>query len=241
MHSLGQNEIHLWYQDLESPHLQSLTKAQIGLLNSEETKRFEAFKVPWKQKEYWATRVLTRTVLSQYLSTSFESLKFIENSFGRPELFSTLENAPLQFNISHCEGLLVCAVTLEGKLGVDVEDIKQIESLTGIAQRHFSAKEFADLLKQSQEKQHKRFFEYWTLKEAYIKAKGKGLAIPLDNFSFELSQPGSIIFSADPTIECDPADWQFRLHRPTERHQMALAFRQIGATHFKIVEHWNLL
>jgi len=238
---LKKNEIHLWYQDLEAPFLQSLEGAYLSLLNSEERKKFASFEVSCKKKEYWASRILIRSVLSRYLPVTFGSLKFEENSFGRPEISLPNLNPPLNFNISHCNGLLVCAVALDCELGIDVEDTKEFEDVTGIAKRYFSPAEVSDLRKCDVGNKTKRFYEYWTLKEAYIKARGKGLTIPLRDFTFELTSWGTINFSTNPSLDDNPTGWQFSLHKPMENHQMALAVRQIGNSDFEIIEHWNLL
>ena len=114
-------------------------------------------------------------------------------------------------------------VTKDRELGVDVEDIQRPGETVAIADRFFSPLETAELLRQPMHKQRDRFFDYWTLKEAYIKARGMGLAIPLDHFSYHLENPQAIRISFAPQLPDNPARWQFSLRTLAGRHRIATA------------------
>jgi 4'-phosphopantetheinyl transferase len=95
-----------------------------------------------------------------------------------------------------------------------------------IADRYFSPHEVRALRALPPDRQRERFFEYWTLKESYIKARGMGLAIPLHQFSFHLDRGTPVTISFDRELEDDPRAWQFDRYRPSERHLMASAIRR---------------
>ena len=110
---------------------------------------------------------------------------------GRPEILDAPPGTPdLRFNISHTDGLIACAVTIGREVGVDVEHIGR--HLThDVAGRFFAADEVTDLRGLPFEDQQRVFFDYWTLKEAYIKARGFGLALPLGEFRLQAEPAGS--------------------------------------------------
>src|SRR5439155_12126764 len=89
-------------------------------------------------------------------------------------------------------GLIVCACTGSGVVGVDTEHLERDRAPLDIADRYFSAAEASELQASPPEQRAERFFYYWTLKESYIKAIGTGLSTPLDRFSFNLARPGAI-------------------------------------------------
>ncbi len=110
----------------------------------------------------------------------------------------------LRFNISHTDGLIACAVTIGREVGVDVEHVGR--RLThDVAGRFFAPREVADLRALPDDEQQRVFFDYWTLKEAYIKARGFGLALPLGDFAFKLNPPDAPAITFEPALEDDPA------------------------------------
>ncbi len=115
------------------------------------------------------------------------------------------------------------------EIGVDVEDTERKSETVGVADRFFSPREVAALHALPEAAQRGRFFDYWTLKEAYIKARGMGLAIPLDQFSFLLDGAPPIRIAFDPRLGDDAATWQFERFTLTARHRTAVAIRRTGA------------
>lgn len=118
--------------------------------------------------------------------------------------------------------------------GVDVEDRAAGRFAGALADRFFSPLEARALRELPPALRRERFFEYWTLKEAYVKARGEGLAIPLDQFAFHLDEGPRIRVSFAPGFEDEPSRWQFALLRPTDRHLLALGVRLSAGTPVKI-------
>jgi 4'-phosphopantetheinyl transferase len=232
------HEVHLWYvwpDDVTDP---TLLTAYRALLSEDEVARNQRFVFPKGRHEHLVTRALVRTTLSTYRpAVDPRAWQFVANPYGRPEIAGPTGPPALRFNVSHTDGLIVCLLAADREIGVDVEDTTR-ENIGGveIADRFFSPTEVAALGALPEAARHGRFFDYWTLKESYIKARGLGLHLPLDQFSFHLGpdrpeadppegQP-SIRISFGPGIDDDPTTWQFSLQRLTERHRLAIAIRR---------------
>ena len=198
------------------------------LMSADEHERMGRFVFERDRKAFLLTRALVRTTLSRYAPVAPADWTFIANAHGRPELLDRPPGVPdLRFNISHTDGLIACAVTIGREIGVDVENIGR-HMQHDVAGRHFAPKEVSDLRQLPDDEQRKVFFDYWTLKESYIKARGFGLALPLGDFAFTLNPPNPPQITFEPALEDDPATWQFLQDWPTPQHRLALAVRRNG-------------
>jgi 4'-phosphopantetheinyl transferase len=199
------------------------------LLTPDEAERASRFLRDSDRANFVIARAMARTMLSSYVEMPPESWRLRIEARGRPEVDNLPPGAPdVRFNISHTEGLVACAATVGREVGVDVEQIER--RLThDVADRFFSPQEVADLRALPADEQPIVFFDYWTLKESYIKARGLGLALPLDQFTFHRSSDGAPTISFSPELHDDPASWQFALFWPTRVHRMAVAVRRYGA------------
>ncbi|WP_437661519.1 4'-phosphopantetheinyl transferase family protein [Sorangium sp. So ce1182] len=226
MLELAPGVAHLWYVFSDPVRDEALLAAYHRLMAPDEATQQARFLFANNRHEYLLTRALVRTVLSKYAPVAPEAWTFVRNEFGRPSIAGPAGVPPLRFNLSNTHGLIACLVALDRDVGVDVEDTERSSSAMDIADRFFSPSEVRALRAQPSERQRARFFEYWTLKESYIKARGMGLAIPLDHFSFDLDGGPEIGISFDPRLDDDRSAWQFALYRPSGRHTMAAAVRK---------------
>jgi 4'-phosphopantetheinyl transferase len=222
---LGPLDVHLWYAQPGRLADPALLSQYARLLCPEEQQRHVRYRNERVRHEFLVTRALVRTVLSRYTGVDPARWRFTTNAYGKPDAASPALAEPLRFNLSHTRGLIVCAVTRLEEIGVDVENIERQTTGPDLARRYFSAREVADLLKLPPQRQQQVFFDYWTLKEAYIKARGKGLAIPLDQFSFDLARGDSVQISFSPQLGDDPSTWRFAQFSPTSEHRVAVAVR----------------
>jgi 4'-phosphopantetheinyl transferase len=199
------------------------------LLSQVEHERMARLVFDRDRRAFLITRALVRTMLSRYCAVPPADWRFIENVHGRPEILDRPAGTPdLRFNISHTDGLIACAVTIGREVGVDVEHIGR--HLThDVAGRFFAPDEVTDLRQLPVEDQERAFFDYWTLKESYIKARGFGLALPLGDFAFKLNPPGPPAITFEPSLDDDPSTWQFVQDWPTPQHRLGLAIRREGA------------
>ncbi|WP_437739479.1 4'-phosphopantetheinyl transferase superfamily protein [Sorangium sp. So ce1504] len=228
MLTIGPGAAHLWYVFCDSARDEALLEAYHRLMAPDEAAQQARFLFAENRHEYLLTRALVRTVLSKYANVAPEAWSFVRNEFGRPQIAGPPGVPPIRFNLSNTRGLIACLVALDRDVGVDVEDTERASGAVDIADRFFSPGEVRALRALPPERQRARFFEYWTLKESYIKARGMGLAIPLDQFSFHLDDGPAIGISFDPRLGDDRSAWQFALYQPSARHTMAAAIRSGG-------------
>ena len=226
-HATGRNDIDIWlthYGDIvDDQHLDSLRL----LLTADEASQERRFYFADDRKRYLVTRAMVRTVLSRYAPIEPERWTFSMNDYGRPRISEEIASSQplardLSFNISHTRGLIALAITRGRELGVDVENIAARHVSLDVARAYFSPSEVEDLFRASPDLQQDRFFEYWTFKESYIKARGMGLSLPLDRFSFQFPHHDAVCISIDPDLEDDAERWSFWQYRPTPDYLLAI-------------------
>jgi 4'-phosphopantetheinyl transferase len=195
--SLAKHHVHVWRMWLRPTD--SLIGEMYSLLSVEEKQRSDRFKIREDRTRYIAAHYHTRKILSKYLALSPEKIKFAYSQFGKPVLAGE-KNAPgLRFNLSHSVDIALLAVTNGFNLGIDLELVKQEKATEDIARRFFSIGEVESLLDQPKKDRQEAFFRCWTRKEAYIKARGEGMSIPLGEFevSFLPGDPPRILWVKD--------------------------------------------
>lgn len=231
---LPRDEVHLYYALEDQIREPAVLAAYDALLTPEERARKQRYYFEKNRHEFLITRALVRSVLSRYAPVRPADWTFSANAHGCPAV-ATPAGTGLRFNLSNTRGLVCCLVARDRDIGVDVEDTERDGETVAIADRFFSPSEVDELRAQPEERRRARFFDYWTLKEAYIKARGMGLAIPLDHFSFLLAEGQPIGIAFDPRLEDDPAVWQFAQLRPTASHLISLALRRGGEADLRII------
>lgn len=193
------------------------------LLTEEERGKEFRFHFPDDQRRYLVTRAMVRTVLSRYLAIDPANWRFANNQYGRPAIANLSEaECGLRFNISHTRGLIALGVTQRRELGVDVENIRVRDVPLEIADRFFAQAEVEELKTVPKAGQQDRFFEYWTFKESYIKARGMGLSLPLGEFSFHYPHERAVRIAIEPQLGDDAARWGFWQYRPTPEYLLAV-------------------
>ncbi len=196
-----------------------------GLLDDAERARAQRFHFARDQQAYVAAHALGRVLLSSALGGAPQRWRFAVGDHGKPEVEAAagggVGSRP-RLNLSHTRGLAAAALTLDHDVGIDVEWLDRAPASMDVARRFFAPSECAQLVDLPPERLNPTFLSFWTLKEAYVKAIGKGLAQPLDSFAFTL-EPVSIRFDA--VLADDPARWLFRRFQPTPGHVAALALR----------------
>jgi 4'-phosphopantetheinyl transferase len=221
---MPEDEAHVWYVLLDDLRGTDYDRYASGLTEDERARHgryvFEA-----NRREYLATRALARATLSRYANVGTAEWVFRVDPYGKP----WIDHPPalLAFNLSNTPGLVACVVASPSEVGVDVEDTLRSGETVEIADRFFSRAEAEALRSLPSEKRRERFFVYWTLKEAYIKARGLGLSLPLDQFTFHVSGPAPRI-EFHPGLNDDPAAWEFETVEPTPRHRLSVARRRRG-------------
>jgi len=185
--TLDLGEIHVWRVSLAQTEscLQSLQQT----LSTDERTKADRFRFPKDRSQFIVSRGALRAILSRYLNISSHILRFDYNPYGKPSLIVAQGGNTLRFNLSHSRGMALIAITKNRDIGVDIEGINPNFSCLEIAEKFFSPLENSVLRSLPEHLQPTAFFTCWTRKEAYIKAVGKGLSIPLNQFDVSLA-PG---------------------------------------------------
>jgi 4'-phosphopantetheinyl transferase len=231
---LTSSEIHLWlafYDEINDERLHVAYRDLLALAEREQEPRFYFAK---DRRRYLVTRALVRTVLSRYVSITPSEWTFSTNAYGRPEIVNP-EAGDLTFNISHTHSLIVMGVTRGRALGVDVENVRAREISIDIADHYFAPQEVSVLTAAPAHEQQDRFFEYWTFKESYIKARGMGLSLPLDKFSFHYPDERAVGIAIHPDLADDATRWQFWQFRPTPEYLVAICAERAGTQATRLI------
>jgi 4'-phosphopantetheinyl transferase len=191
------------------------------LLTAEERSRAERFLFAGNRQEFIIGRALVRLVLSRNLDVSPGEVRLRLGSFGKPELEWNATSA-LHFNVSHSAGLVVAAFSREGEVGVDVEDIQR-EISPAVLHQVFTPSELQQIASLPPNEQRAAAAARWTLKEAYLKARGAGLNLPLLGFSFVRTPECSPQISFSPQIDDESARWRFHHAPVAPRYVVSLA------------------
>jgi 4'-phosphopantetheinyl transferase len=191
---LGPAEIHLWLVPLDaSPDTAASLEA---LLAPDEKTRAARFRFPEHRLSFIVARGMLRVLLGFYLGRAAADVEFSYTDFGKPRL---LGNSDIRFNVSHSGSFALYAMTRYGELGVDVEQHRVMDDLESIAERFFTPGELSDLLNVPLDGRTAAFFRCWTRKEAFVKAVGEGLSIPLDSFRVSIDSGEACLLHAPPS------------------------------------------
>lgn len=218
---LHSNEVHVWRAALDVS--ESDVRRLGGMLAGDERHRAERFVFPRDRTHFVAARGLLRMLLGRYLEHDPQRLRFVYGPYGKPELATVSGGTGLRFNVSHSHGLALYAVTRQRDIGVDVERIRPEVAQETIAEHFFSPREVAVLRALPATLQATAFFACWTRKEAYIKARGDGLSLPLDQFVVSLApgEPAALLYTAWDLQEA--ARWALQNLAPGPGYMAAVA------------------
>lgn len=242
MKNLSPNEIHVWIADANDFEFAQLMQASQSWLSQEEKQRVERFQFEEHKKQLVLGRYFLRSVLSEYGITQKEQWRFRYNDYGKPQICAEQQSHPaLFFNLSHSKRQFALAISRLEETGIDVEFNKRERLVSKIAKRFFSPTEVSALLEMPEQGQQQRFFELWTLKEAYIKACGLGLGIPLDQFSFAFESDKTLSLSID-KLRIDNADhWQIWQLASKPDYNLALAAKSAQGSQIELLKGFRFL
>lgn len=208
-------------------HREPVPAGEVGsltsLLEPDERSRAERFQFERDRNAFVLAHALLRRVLSRYERVQPDSWRFTAGPWGKPEIAGPIKTS-LRFNLSHTRGFVACAVTRHRDVGVDVERLDPISDMLTLAARFFSPPEVASLRVLRNSEQVRRFYQLWTLKEAYVKACGLGLSLPVDWITFTIDGD-QVTASLDARLDDDVSAWRFARFSPTSRHHVAMAVR----------------
>ena len=192
---LADHEVHVWRAQLDLPASQFQELS--SLLTADELERANRFSFERDRQRFIAARGILRSILSRYLTICPEQVRFAYNQYGKPFLGPEFTSRLLNFNLAHSGSMALYAVTRKLEIGVDVERACPNFEYEEIAKQFFSVNEVAALHTIPAERKLDAFYTCWTRKEAYLKAHGQGLSLPLDSFevSFAPWEPPRLLMT----------------------------------------------
>jgi 4'-phosphopantetheinyl transferase len=212
--SIPAGEVHVWAWTWAFEMSNADPSPHVGLLDEQELQRMKAFYFARDRARFAMNHANVRRILGGYLQQPPEQLCFAAERLGKPKL---VHQEQLAFNLSHSRSVALLALTQEGPLGVDVEDVRPIEP--EVATRHFSPAERAALEPMQGDDWLAGFYRCWTRKEAILKAEGVGLHRALDSFDVELrpEEPAALLATRE------------TFHHPWKLHHLAPTAGAVGA------------
>jgi 4'-phosphopantetheinyl transferase len=202
---LHRNVVHVWNQPLNvaSANIQGYYL----LLSEEERQRAISFRFEEHRNDFILTRASLRILIASYIGNEPQKVSFVYSHHGKPSLDAADD---LRFNVSHTAGLALLAVAKGREVGVDVEKIRPQPDARKLSERFFSASERLSLAKLSSDELHAAFFRCWTRKEAYVKARGEGLSLPLHQFDVSIeAREGQLLLATRPDAS-ETSRWMLR-------------------------------
>jgi 4'-phosphopantetheinyl transferase len=206
--SLPEDEVHLWRVDLEATGGNESRWQK--LLSPDEAARASRFHFPIDRQRFAASRALLRTILGAYLGADPNTLSFAYSQKEKPSLVQADADSGVTFNVSHSGGIALLAFTRRRDIGVDLEQVRRDFDVEAIARRFFSPWEKNQLASLPNGERFEGFFRCWTRKEAYIKATGDGLSLPLHQFDVAIkAEEIDALLSTRPDAS-EAAQWSLR-------------------------------
>src|SRR5688500_13073379 len=232
---LGPDQVHVWRASLR-PAADVLARLEAHL-SPDERARAARFRFPQHRTAFVAGRGVQREILARYTGLPPAALTYREGSHGKPELDGPPAASGIRFNVSNSGDLALYALTLRREIGVDLEQLKPMPDGVDIAKRFFSAPENEVFAALADEVRDLAFFLCWTRKEAYIKAVGEGLSMPLDRFdvTFAPGEPARILRTRGNPAEAER--WTMLALEPGPGYVGALAVE--GADWHPVLFDWD--
>lgn len=219
--TLPENEVHLWRIDLSA--VATAENRWQKTLSADERTRAARFHFERDRRHFTATRALLRTILASYVAADPPDLVFRYSEREKPSLDSQF--SAVQFNVSHSGNAALMAFARRRELGVDIEIIRDDFDPSALAHRFFSKHEQIQLAALDPSEKFPGFFRCWTRKEAYIKAVGTGLSLPLDQFDVSIRAGEQNALLATRPEAAEAAEWSLREVPVTDGYIAALCVR----------------
>lgn len=216
--TLAEAEVHVWRCGLKvSDHRLAIFRRT---LCPEELVRADRFRFPHLRRRFVAGRGALRAILAGYLSIEPQRLIFSYSAHGKPSLAQP--DSEIQFNVSHSHDLMVAAICRRWPIGVDIEKEDPQFQAIDIAERFFCKRERDEIVRKHTEERLRTFFQFWTAKEAVLKATSLGLSLELSKLEIGLT-PLRILAIED-AGKIHGANWHLTAFSPADGYSGALAF-----------------
>jgi len=219
--ALKPGEVHVWLAHLPEalPQIEELTT----VLSPEETERAQQFRNTTQGQHWQLTRAILRRLAAHYAQANARDLGFVLGPHGKPALARPGDSG-LHFNTSHSGEYAVFAFTHAGEVGVDIEQLrKEMPRRDDVARRYFAPGEWKQLEAMPEPERGRAFFDCWTRKEAFVKARGEGVFSGLDQFEVALAEPRLVRLTGG-----NPQEWSMAALPAVAGHTGAVVVRGTG-------------
>lgn len=215
------SDLHVWSASLtgspeELAHYSSL-------LSGDETIRAEKFYFERDRNRYILGRGILRTLLADYLKIDSSKIEFVYGSHGKPALEKIYQNKILQFNLAHSNDRGIYIFGWNRPLGIDIEHIRPLQDADDFAKRFFSQQESVWINSLPINQKWNAFYKLWTCKEAFLKANGSGLSVPLNEAEIFIKDDNSAKLVSIGGILDEATKWRLEIFNPIENYQAAIA------------------
>lgn len=219
---LVDSDLHVWSASLagspeELAHYSSL-------LSADEKTRAEKFYFERDRHRYIFGRGILRTLLAGYLKINPSKIEFMYGAHGKPALKKAYHDKILQFNLAHSNDWGLYIFGWDRQLGIDLEHVRPLQDADDFAKRFFSRQESAWINSLPMDQKWGAFYKLWTCKEAFLKANGSGLTIPLNEAEIFIQDDNSAKLVSIGGVSDKAAKWQLEIFNPIDDYQAAIAF-----------------
>ncbi len=218
---LGPSRLHVWSFGLD--HTRANTAELESLLSASEKETAHRFNIEPDRRRYIVAHGRLRQILSRYTGTAPKNITFGHGAHGKPFLSREHAGDRVHFNLSRSGAMGLCAVAYGQDVGADVEWVRPLEGMETLVRRFFSPLENADWLQLAESQKLEAFYRYWTCKEAFVKARGEGFSLPLNQFDVAFSESGSPRLARIPGEATDTTNWFLRTLIPVSGYRAAVA------------------
>lgn len=221
--ALTDDEVHVWQLPLNQVAKCDLERSYDRLLTPDERQRCGRFAFERDRRQFLAGRSLLRMALSKYTGVPPHLWRFSVNEYGKPRIESPAMEPDLRFSVTHTPSVAAVAVAVGFHVGVDAECMSRSTDWQTVAENFFAPEEWRYLTSLPDADRRAGFFQIWTLKEALLKAVGRGFSIPLNVFRFEFQagEPPQVHFSR--AMPNRSGEWRFWLYTAPPDQQFAVA------------------
>jgi 4'-phosphopantetheinyl transferase len=231
---MNEGQSFIFLADPAETTAEEVTWLREHLLSEEEQDSTARFVSAQDRHDRVVSRALVRLALSSFCSVAPQDWHFSRDKNQKPFVISS-EAPDFQFSLSHTRGMIALLVTLARHAGVDVENITAVRDLKAVAARVLSESELKSMRELSGDDWTLRFFELWTLKEAYSKARGLGMSLPFTSVTFGGFSNGHLRATFEPDVDDQPDEWQFWNNRPSRQHVLSAAIRREAGRQCEII------
>lgn len=223
---LRPGQLHLWTVLTNGQNGITIASRLHAILSADEQKETRRFHRARDRHHFVIARALVRLALSDHFPVPAGDWRFDRDHNGKPFVAAPETSPPVQFSVSHTDGVVACLITLSAEAAVDVEKIEYRQDLPRVARQVLSPAEQSALSVLAGRDWTTRFYDHWTLKEAYAKARGLGLSLTLSDIGFELEPDNAIRVHFASQVDDDASTWVFWRRHLSPQHTIAVAAKK---------------